>query len=40
MTWKEKYMKNMVTLVTLQKLVRAGILLQSDIDLWVDERAY
>ena len=40
MTWEEKFMKNMVTLETLQKLVKAGILKQEDVDAWVLKRGY
>lgn len=40
MTWKEKYMKNMVTLATLQKLINAGKLTQEEVDAWIAERGY
>ena len=36
--WYIKYMNNLVTLATLNKLVRAGKLNQLTVDLWVQER--
>lgn len=38
MTWKEKYMKNMVSKSTLDKLVAAGKLTREDVDGWVAAR--
>ena len=38
MTWYEKYMKNLVTLSTLNKLVAAGKLTQSEVDQMVADR--
>ena len=38
MTWEEKYMKNMVTIETLNKLVNAGKLTQKEVDDMVSRR--
>ena len=38
MTWEEKYMKNMVTIETLNKLVNAGKLTQKEVDDMVARR--
>ena len=38
MTWEEKYMKNMVTTETLNKLVNAGKLTQKEVDDMVARR--
>ena len=38
MTWDEKYMKNMVTIETLNKLVNAGKLTQKEVDDMVARR--
>lgn len=38
MTWYEKYMKNLVTLSTLNKLVAAGKLTQDEVDQMVADR--
>ena len=38
MTWEEKYMKNMVTIETLDKLVNAGKLTQKEVDDMVARR--
>ena len=38
MTWEEKYMKNMVTIETLNKLVAAGKLTQEEVDGMVQKR--
>lgn len=38
MTWYDKYMKNLVTLVTLNKLVAAGKLTQGEVDQMVADR--
>jgi len=38
MTWEEKYMKNMVTIETLNKLVEAGKLTQKEVDDMVARR--
>jgi len=38
MTWYEKYMKNMVSIATLNKLVKAGKLTQSEVDKMVADR--
>lgn len=38
MTWEEKYMKNMVTIETLNKLVKAGKLTQKEVDDMVARR--
>jgi len=36
--WKERYMRNLVTLETLLLLVGAKKLKQADVDAWVKER--
>ena len=38
MTWEEKYMKNMVTIETLNKLVTANKLTQEEVDQMVQDR--
>ena len=38
MTWEEKYMKNMVTIETLNKLAAAGKLTQKEVDDMVARR--
>lgn len=38
MTWHELYMKNMVSIVTLNKLVAAGKLTQAEVDKMVADR--
>ena len=38
MTWEEKYMRNMVTIETLNKLVNAGKLTQKEVDDMVARR--
>lgn len=38
MTWYDKYMKNMVTIETLNKLVAAGKLTQEEVDQMVSDR--
>ena len=38
MTWYEKYMKNMVSIVTLNKLVITGKLTQAEVDTMVADR--
>lgn len=38
MTWAEKYMKNMVSIATLNKLVVAGKLTQTEVDTMVADR--
>lgn len=38
MTWEEKYMKNMVSIATLNKLVAAGKLTQAEVDIMVADR--
>lgn len=38
MNWKEKYMKNLVSIETLNKLVAAGKLTQAEVDEMVAER--
>lgn len=38
MSWYEKYMKNMVTLETLNKLVAAEKLTQAEVDTMVTDR--
>lgn len=38
MSWREKYMKNLVTIETLQKLVKAGRLEQEEVDAMMQER--
>ena len=38
MTWYEKYMKNLVALSTLEKLVVAGKLTQAEVDEMVADR--
>ena len=38
MSWEEKYMKNMVTLATLNKLVAAEKLTQGEVDQMVADR--
>ena len=38
MTWYEKYMKNMVSMATLNKLVIAGKLNQQEVDKMVADR--
>lgn len=38
MTWHEKYLKNMVTVDTLNKLVAAGKLSQEEVDQMVADR--
>lgn len=38
MTWYEKYMKNMVSIATLNKLVAAGKLTQAEVDKMVADR--
>lgn len=38
MTWEEKYIKNMVTIETLNKLVKAGKLTQKEVDDMVARR--
>ena len=38
MTWEEKYMKNMVTIETLNKLVTANKLTQEEVDQMVADR--
>ena len=38
MTWAEKYMKNMVSIATLNKLVAANKLTQSEVDKMVSDR--
>ena len=38
MTWEEKYVKNMVTIETLNKLVNAGKLTQKEVDDMVARR--
>lgn len=38
MTWREKYMKNMVRLATLERLVAAGKLERAEVDAWQAER--
>lgn len=38
MTWYEKYMKNMVSMATLNKLVVAAKLTQSEVDQMVADR--
>lgn len=38
MMWYEKYMKNLVTLETLNKLVAAGKLTQAEVDQMVADR--
>ena len=38
MTWEEKYMKNMVTIETLNRLVKAGKLTQKEVDDMVARR--
>lgn len=38
MTWREKYLKNMVSIETLNKLVPAGKLDQEEVDQMVTER--
>ncbi len=38
MTWEEKYMKNMVTIETLNKLANAGKLTQKEVDDMVARR--
>lgn len=37
-TWYDRYMKNMVTVATLNKLVAAGKLEESMVNQWVEER--
>lgn len=36
--WHDRYMKNMVTVATLNKLVAAGKLEESMVNQWVEER--
>lgn len=36
--WYDRFMKNMVTVATLNKLVAAGKLQQLTVDLWIQER--
>ena len=38
MTWHEKYMKNMVSIATLNKLVVAGKLTQEEVDKMIADR--
>lgn len=38
MSWYDKYMNNMVTLATLNKLVAAGKLTQAEVDKMVADR--
>lgn len=38
MTWYDKYMKNLVTIETLNKLVAAGKLTQAEVDQMVADR--
>jgi len=38
MTWYEKYMKNMVSIATLNKLVAANKLTQAEVDKMVSDR--
>lgn len=38
MSWYDKYMNNMVTLDTLNKLVKAGKLTQEEVDKMVTDR--
>lgn len=38
MSWKEKFMKNMVSIETLNKLVAADKLTQNEVNSWVAER--
>ena len=38
MTWYEKYMKNMVSIATLNKLVKAGKLTQEEVDQMIADR--